>query len=64
MSANYQDNVGKRVLIEWGIRGMIEVKILEVAPSGNHAKIQSANHTEWIQCWRHDIIENLPEQSP
>lgn len=64
MSTEYKDNVGKRVLVEWGVSGILEVKILEVSPSGHNAKIQSANHTEWVKCYRHDIIEVLPEAPP
>ena len=63
MKHEYKDNVGKRALIEWGISGMIEVKIIEVSPSGFHAKIQSHNHTEWVPCYKHDILEILPEMS-
>lgn len=61
MSKEYKDLVGKRVLIEWGISSMIEVKILEVSPSGFNVKIKSANHTEWVKSFKHDIIEVLPE---
>ncbi len=63
-STEYKDNVGKRVLIEWGIMGMLEVVVLEVSPSGENAKIKTPNHTEWVKCYSHDIIEVLPEVSP
>jgi hypothetical protein len=61
MSAEYKDNVGKRLLIEWGISGVIEVLVLEVSPSGNLVKIQAPNHTEWVRTYKHDIIEVLPD---
>jgi len=63
-SKEYKDNVGKRVLIEWGIMGMLEVTVLEVSPSGENVKIKTPNHIEWVNCYKHDIIEVLPEVSP
>lgn len=60
----YKDNVGNRVLIDWGISGLLEVRILEVSPSGDRAKIKSDGHTEWIKVWQHDIVEVLPENRP
>ena len=64
MSNEYKANVGKRVLIDWGIRSLCEVRILEVSPSGERAKIKADNFTDWIECWRHDIKEVLETQIP
>lgn len=63
MSTQYKGIVGKRALIEWGIRGMLEVRVLEVSPSGERVKIQGPNHIEWKRCDEHEIIEIL-EDSP
>lgn len=64
MSNEYKDNVGKRVLIEWGIRNLLEVRILEVAPSGVRAKIKGDNIVQWVNTFQHEIIEVLPENRP
>lgn len=61
MSTEYKDNVGKRVLINWGIGDMIEAKVLEVSPSGYSVKIKTDTSTYWVKCFRHEIVEVLPD---
>lgn len=60
MSTSYSDNVGNRLLIDWGISGVLEVLVMEVSPSGVFAKIQGPNHIEWVRYDQHDIVEVLP----
>lgn len=67
MSTNekaYREALGKRVLLEWGIRSLLECVIVEVSPSGERAKIKTDAGTQWVDVWQHDIKEVLETKMP
>lgn len=64
MSTEYKDNIGGRVLIDWGINGVLEARIIEVSPSGKWAKIKAERFTDWVEAWNHEIKEVLNPVPP
>jgi hypothetical protein len=58
---NFKTFLNRRILIE-SYKKTIEVKVLEVSPSGDFVKVENLNsHKEWLETKNIDVLEVLEE---
>ena len=58
---NFKTFLNRRILIE-SYKKPMEVKVLEVSPSGDFVKVQNLNsHKEWLMKCGIDVLEVLEE---